>query len=68
MADFWKPSSPGIRNPQDNAKQHGDCINPPRYAEIGGLRSAASVKPGASNPEFSDIGYPFKIVRPKGAK
>jgi hypothetical protein len=39
--DLFKPrgaSSP--RKPTDNKQQNGQVVNPPRYAEFGGLTSA----------------------------
>jgi hypothetical protein len=34
---FLAPSSAGLRKPTDPDKNNGQVINPPRYAELGGL-------------------------------
>ena len=34
---FLQPSSEGLRKPTDPQKENGQIINPPRYAELGGL-------------------------------
>ena len=34
---FLEPSSAGLRLPTDSQKENGQVINPPRYAEMGGL-------------------------------
>jgi len=39
--DFlFKPSTRGKRDPVSNDKNNGRIVNPPRFAEIGGLKSA----------------------------
>ena len=39
---LFNPSeSLSIRPPTSNARYHGNICNPPRYAELGGLSSAA---------------------------
>lgn len=40
MGDFLKPSSKGRRDPLSNSKTNGRIVNPPRFAELGGLSSA----------------------------
>lgn len=40
---FLEPSSAGLRKPTDAQKENGQIINPPRYAEHGGLDSAKRV-------------------------
>jgi len=37
-----KPSSSGIRKPQDG-QRNGDFLNPPRYPQVGGLTSPGSI-------------------------
>jgi hypothetical protein len=34
---FLQPSTGGLRRPTDAQKENGQIINPPRYAEMGGL-------------------------------
>jgi len=34
---FLEPSSSGLRKPTDPQKENGQVMNPPRYAELGGL-------------------------------
>jgi hypothetical protein len=34
---FLEPSSAGLRKPTDPQKENGQILNPPRYAELGGL-------------------------------
>lgn len=41
---YLKPTSKGFRQPTDNALQNGNIMNPPRYAEMGGLTSGAKSK------------------------
>lgn len=40
---FLEPSSDGLRKPTDSQKENGQIINPPRYAEMGGLDSAKRI-------------------------
>lgn len=40
---FLEPSSEGLRKPTDSQKENGQIINPPRFAEMGGLDSAKRV-------------------------
>ena len=37
--DYLKPRSTGIRDPQSNAQMNGRMFNPPRMAQLGGLKS-----------------------------
>lgn len=34
---FLEPSSAGLRQPTDAAKENGRIMNPPRYSEMGAL-------------------------------
>lgn len=38
---YLEPSTQGLRRPTDAAKENGMVINPPRYAEHGGLTGPA---------------------------
>jgi hypothetical protein len=40
---YLKPAAGGIRKPTDPAQENGQIINPPRYAEFGGLTSASKI-------------------------
>jgi len=40
---FLEPSSAGLRKPTDPEKNNGQIINPPRYAEHGGLDKPARI-------------------------
>lgn len=37
--DYLKPKSSGIREPLSNAQMNGRIFNPPRMAQLGGLKS-----------------------------
>ncbi len=39
MSDYLKPSSKGIRDPLSTDQQNGRITNPPRWAQIGGLKN-----------------------------
>lgn len=41
MSKFLEPSPAGLRKPTDAQKENGQIINPPRYAEFGGLDAAS---------------------------
>lgn len=41
---FLQPSSAGLRQPTDAQKENGQIINPPRYAEMGGLDAGKRIK------------------------
>lgn len=43
-SEFLKPSNSGLRQPTDAQKENGQIINPPRFAELGGLDKAMRVK------------------------
>ena len=34
---YLEPSNAGLRKPTDPQKENGQMINPPRFAELGGL-------------------------------
>lgn len=55
---FLEPSSAGLRQPTDPQKESGQIINPPRYAEMGGLDSAKRV--AQKNP--------LTITKPNGSR
>jgi hypothetical protein len=38
---YLEPSEEGLRKPTDPQKENGQVINPPRYAEHGGLDRAS---------------------------
>ena len=38
--NYLKPSAKGRRDPLDNTKDGGLIVNPPRFAELGGLKSS----------------------------
>ena len=37
MARYLEPSTSNIRKPTDAAQDNGQVINPPRFAQLGGL-------------------------------
>ena len=43
MADgkLFRPSERGRRSPTSNAKDNGQVVNPPRYAEMGGFSGSS---------------------------
>lgn len=53
---LFEPSAQGKRDPQDNSRQNGRVINPPRYAQFGGLSGASKALTGNN----------MKIVKPGG--
>lgn len=55
---YLEPSGAGLRKPTDTQKENGQIINPPRYAELGGLDAAARV--AQKNP--------FTISKPNGGR
>ena len=55
---FLEPSTQGLRKPTDPQKENGQIINPPRYAEHGGLDKASRV--AQKNP--------FTISKPGGGR
>ncbi len=42
---YLKPTTKGMRGPLDNGSASDMFVNPPRYAEIGGLKSASKIGP-----------------------
>ena len=42
---YLKPTTRGMRSPQDNGSASDMIVNPPRYAELGGLTSARKMGP-----------------------
>lgn len=63
---YLQPSSGGLRMPTDPGKQNGVVINPPRYAELGGLDKPGRIMKASDAP--SDIGNPFHISKPGGGR
>lgn len=62
-SNFLRPSEGGLRQPTDNKKMNGAIINPPRYAELGGLTGASKVGPGVNGiPDSNDL----RITKPGG--
>lgn len=55
---FLQPSAGGLRRPTDAGKMNGQVINPPRYAEMGGL--TGPTKTAAENP--------LTISKPNGGR
>lgn len=41
--NYLKPSTKGSRGPQDNGSVSDMIVQPPRYAEIGGLKNAGKI-------------------------
>ena len=58
MAEYLKPATRGRRDPTSNAKQNGRIMNPPRFAELGGL----------TGPSKAVSRNGMSIVKPGGAK
>lgn len=45
--NLFKPKgSASLRPPTSDAQNHGQVVNPPRYAHLGGLTSAGKVSKG----------------------
>lgn len=42
-SNYLKPTTKGMRQPLDNGSQQDMIVNPPRWAELGGLKSAAKI-------------------------
>lgn len=55
---YLEPSTQGMRKPTDPQKENGQIINPPRYAEHGGLDKPARI--AQKNP--------FTISKPNGGR
>lgn len=64
---FLQPPAGGLRKPTDAAQINGNIVNPPRYAEYGGLRGPSRVATAVNNSIF-DIGNPFTISKPNGGR
>lgn len=41
--NYLKPTTKGMRQPLDNGSQSDMIVNPPRWAELGGLKSAGKI-------------------------
>lgn len=59
------PPSSGIRKPTDNSKTNGQHINPPRYAQMGGLGSASKTEAGVNNTGNSNN---LTVSKPNGGR
>ncbi len=63
---FMPSDSLQIRDPLTNEKRHGNIMNPPRYMEIGGMKSAgirgleASSGMDVKTPESTQRRVPVK--------
>ena len=66
-SNFLQPSSAGLRMPTDPTQVNGVVVNPPRYAEMGGLSGPSKTKTTANKSIF-DIGNPFTISKPNGGR
>ena len=55
---FLEPSTQGLRKPTDPQKENGQIVNPPRYAEHGGL----------DKPSRAYQKNPFSISKPGGGR
>lgn len=64
---FLAPSEAGLRRPTDATQINGVVVNPPRYAEYGGLSGPNKVKTTVNSSMF-DIGNPFTISKPNGGR
>lgn len=40
---YLKPTTKGMRAPLDNGSQSDMIVNPPRWAELGGLKNASKI-------------------------
>lgn len=58
--DYLKPSSRGRRDALSNARNNARIVNPPRFAELGGLSSAK--KRGAMTKNQLSIKKPGDTV------
>lgn len=67
MARFLAPSENGLRKPTDENQINGPVVNPPRYAEMGGLTGPAKAKTTVNHSKF-DIGNPLTISKPNGGR
>ena len=62
---FLEPPSSGLRQPTDNAKNNGQMVNPPRYAELGGLTTAGKIAPDVNATSNSNN---LSITKPGGGR
>lgn len=63
MSNFLRPSEGGLRMPTDKSKNNGPIINPPRYAELGGLNGPSKIAPGVNGiPDSNDL----RVSKPGG--
>lgn len=42
-SNYLKPSTKGMRAPLDNGSTSDMIVNPPRWAQLGGLKSASKI-------------------------
>lgn len=61
------PPSGGFRKPTDASQLNGVVVNPPRYAEWGGLSGPGKTATSVNNSKF-DIGNPLTISKPNGGR
>jgi len=66
-SNFLAPSGAGLRKPTDDNQINGQIVNPPRYAEWGGLSGPSKVK-SIVNKSLYDFGMPFNISKPGGGR
>lgn len=59
-ARYLEPSSKGKRGELDNGRSNGRVVNPPRFAQLGGLSSAR--KSGAMTKNTNTIKKPGSTV------
>jgi hypothetical protein len=65
---FLAPTGEGfLRKPTDRGQINGPIVNPPRYAEFGGLSGPDKTTTGV-NRSIEDIGNPFSISKPNGGR
>jgi hypothetical protein len=55
---YLQPSADGLRKPTDPQKENGQIINPPRFAEFGGLDA----------PHRVSQKNPLTISKPNGGR
>jgi len=58
MQRYLEPNTDGLRKPTDPQKENGQFVNPPRYAEMGGL----------DKPSRTAQKNPFTISKPNGGR
>lgn len=42
-SNIYKPTTKGMRNPQDNGSTSDMIVQPPRYAQLGGLKGPRKI-------------------------